>query len=219
VTQLVLWDLDGTLLRCGEVTNAAFAAVLSELVGDYTFTAEPMDYSGLTDPVIAAAVLEHVGADPALLDDLLRLYAAEMARRHLEIRATGTVMPFAHETLAALGERGLHQGVVTGNVASTARVKVAAFGFDAHLDMDAGAYGDDGPSRDHLVPIALARAASPDPTQVWVVGDTARDLACARVAGVKCLLVATGGVPLEVLEGLGADAVLPDLEHALDVLL
>ena len=37
------------------------------------------------------------------------------------------------------------------------------------------------------------------------------DLACARAGGVRCLLVGTGHVPLSELEGIGADAVLPDL--------
>jgi phosphoglycolate phosphatase-like HAD superfamily hydrolase len=46
---------------------------------------------------------------------------------------------------------------------------------------------------------------------VWVVGDTPRDLACARAVGVRCALVATGRRSIEELTGLGADIVLPDL--------
>jgi phosphoglycolate phosphatase-like HAD superfamily hydrolase len=45
----------------------------------------------------------------------------------------------------------------------------------------------------------------------WVVGDTPRDLACARAAGVRCLLVATGGYPLSDIVAAGADAVMEDL--------
>jgi phosphoglycolate phosphatase-like HAD superfamily hydrolase len=44
-----------------------------------------------------------------------------------------------------------------------------------------------------------------------VVGDTARDLACARAAGARCLLVATGRIPFGDLEPLGADGVRTDL--------
>jgi phosphoglycolate phosphatase len=46
---------------------------------------------------------------------------------------------------------------------------------------------------------------------VWIVGDTALDLACARAAGARCLLVATGRVALDELGEAGADAALPDL--------
>jgi len=58
-----------------------------------------------------------------------------------------------------------------------------------------------------------ARAAgfAVDRSATWVVGDTLRDLACARAGGVRCLLVATGSSSVTDLEGAGADAVLADL--------
>ncbi|MCL2394209.1 MAG: HAD hydrolase-like protein, partial [Acidimicrobiaceae bacterium] len=67
-----------------------------------------------------------------------------------------------------------------------------------------------------LVPIAMRRAAELRdarcrPDQVWVIGDTPRDLACARAAGARCLLVGTGKTPADQLATLGADAVLDDL--------
>ena len=82
--------------------------------------------------------------------------------------------------------------------------------------MEVGAFGSDDHDREQLVPVAIERLRrlrhrSVEPHQVWVVGDTPRDLACARAGGARCLLVATGRFALEELEGLGADAVLPDL--------
>jgi len=44
-----------------------------------------------------------------------------------------------------------------------------------------------------------------------VVGDTEHDLACARVAGAKCLLVGTGWTPVDDDTAAAADAFLPDL--------
>jgi phosphoglycolate phosphatase-like HAD superfamily hydrolase len=49
---------------------------------------------------------------------------------------------------------------------------------------------------------------------VWIVGDTPRDLACARAVGVRCALVATGRTTVDELSRLGADIVLPDLSDA-----
>ena len=49
------------------------------------------------------------------------------------------------------------------------------------------------------------------PPDVWVVGDTPHDLACARAAGARCVLVGTGFTPIEQLRVLGAEAVLDDL--------
>jgi phosphoglycolate phosphatase len=63
--------------------------------------------------------------------------------------------------------------------------------------------------------VALDRLSAagrrPDPGEVWIVGDTPRDVACARAVGVRCALVATGRSTVAQLSGLGADIVLPDL--------
>jgi len=67
--------------------------------------------------------------------------------------------------------------------------------------------GDGGPA----VPGGGVDALVAAPGEVWIVGDTARDLACARAVGVRCALVATGRTPVGELAGLGADIVLPDL--------
>lgn len=79
-----------------------------------------------------------------------------------------------------------------------------------------GAFGSDHADRNLLVPVALGRAAEHrrrtfHPGQVWVIGDSANDLACARASGARCLLVATGGAGFDELGALGPDAVLPDL--------
>jgi phosphoglycolate phosphatase len=50
-----------------------------------------------------------------------------------------------------------------------------------------------------------------------VIGDTPRDLDCARAAGVRCLLVGTGRYTVDSLEGIGANAVLHDLSDTTGV--
>jgi phosphoglycolate phosphatase-like HAD superfamily hydrolase len=77
------------------------------------------------------------------------------------------------------------------------------------------ATGSDSPDRRELVPVAMRRVAERrgiafDPGEVWVVGDTARDLECAQVVGAHCALVATGRNSGD-LDGLGADVVWRDL--------
>ena len=54
--------------------------------------------------------------------------------------------------------------------------------------------------------------------EVWVIGDTVRDLSCARAAGVRCLLVGTGRGGNPSVRDLGADATVPDLRDTLGVL-
>jgi phosphoglycolate phosphatase len=53
--------------------------------------------------------------------------------------------------------------------------------------------------------------------EIWVIGDTPGDLACARAAGVQCLLVGTGQIPMAQLLSLDADAVIEDFTNTDEV--
>ena len=48
--------------------------------------------------------------------------------------------------------------------------------------------------------------------QRWVIGDTPRDLACARALGLRCALVATGRHSIESLAQLKPDLALSTLD-------
>lgn len=216
--RLVLWDVDGTLVRVGEVGAAVFDQAVSDALG-YAVSIDRPIMSGKTDPRIALDYLEALevaDADhhlPVVLANLeKRLAAAEDL-----IVAGGYSCPGVLEVLAALDAHpAAHQSVLTGNLAPNALVKLRAFGLDEWLDLEVGAYGSDSMDRNALVAVARSRLAQRrgidlDPGEVWVVGDTPRDLECARAGGARCLLVGTGRVPLEELEPLGADAALADL--------
>jgi phosphoglycolate phosphatase-like HAD superfamily hydrolase len=142
---------------------------------------------------------------------------SELATAAAELAAHGAPLPGVPDLLARLAaDGGVRQTLLTGNLAANAAVKVAAFGLDRWLDLEIGAYGSDHADRCQLVPIALERARrlrhlDVDADDTWVVGDTARDLACAQAGGVRCLLVATGGSPLSELAALEPDALMDDL--------
>jgi phosphoglycolate phosphatase-like HAD superfamily hydrolase len=110
----------------------------------------------------------------------------------------------------------VRQTVLTGNLVGNAIVKLAAFDLAHFFDVEVGAFGTDHADRRKLVPIALERVERLRgeryrPDEVWVIGDTPGDFACAHAAGVRCALVATGKIPRDELCALEADAVLDDL--------
>lgn len=216
--RLVLWDLDGTLLRAGPVAAEIFAAAVTAVTG-VDATGHGVSMSGKTDPQIAAEILATLGIDgadaqariPAIVDQLV----AGLSTQRDRVRREGWVMPGVPDLLAELDARpGVCQSVLTGNVAANARAKTAELGLDRWFDWRVGAFGSDHADRRELVRLARTRAAAtlgttPDP--VWVVGDTPNDLACAHAGGARCALVATGRFERHELEGLGADAVVDDL--------
>ncbi|MDP9388392.1 MAG: haloacid dehalogenase-like hydrolase [Actinomycetota bacterium] len=222
----MLWDVDGTLLRTNGVAQQAFdlaaAHVLGRPPGDHA-----VRMSGKTDPLIALEILAFAGlADEEArrhLPLVLERLEAELAGAVDLVREQGRVLPGVEDVLTELAaDPAVVQSVLTGNTAANAAVKLKAFGLERWLDVEVGAFGSDRHNRDELVPVALERVRRRHgrdlrPEQVWVVGDTPRDLACARAGGARCLLVATGRFPLEELEGLGADLVRPDLADTAEV--
>jgi phosphoglycolate phosphatase len=224
LARLVLWDVDGTLIHTRGMGAAAFDRALEQVVG--MAPASRLILSGKTDPQIALEYLEAMAIEDAhgQLPAVVAALEAHLASVASVLAENGAPHPGVPELLARLsGEEGVHQTLLTGNTMANALVKVSAFDLQDWLDVEIGAYGSDNADRTMLVPIAWDRARrlrgiDAGASDTWVVGDTANDLACARAAGARCLLVATGGSTFEVLQALEPDEVLPDLSRTDEVL-
>jgi len=210
----VLWDIDGTLVSSGGVAARAFLDAVAEVTG---LRPPPgrRDYGGRLDSEIAVMLLDAVGTAPDRVADVLAALERLVAGRLDELRAQTRTFPGVEALLAHLASAGVRQTVVTGNVAAVARHKLEAGLLIPPIEPEFGGYGDSAPDRPAVARVALDRLAAtgwrPGLSQVWIVGDTPRDLACARAIGVRCALVATGRPAIAELTGLGADIVLPDL--------
>ncbi|MGP0031990.1 MAG: HAD family hydrolase [Acidimicrobiales bacterium] len=217
--RVLLWDVDGTLVKTGGLGAAVFDVALERVLGVRPEVRVRM--SGKTDPQIVREYLSDMGIEetPDLTEAVLGQIESELAAVAAtgRLATEGTACPGAATILGELATRpSVLSTLVTGNVYPNAVVKVAAFGLDKWLDLSVGAYGSDNHDRTLLVPRAMSRVAEQtgwrtDPNQVWVIGDTPRDLECARAAGVRCLLVGTGRYTADSLEGIGANAVLDDM--------
>ena len=215
--RLLLWDIDGTLVRTGGAGSAAFDLALADVLGEVPEGRVLM--SGKTDPLIVHEQLALIGREPEpeLVDAVLQRLVARLADLAPRIPEQGVACPGVASVLAALSRRpGVAQGVLTGNLRPNAVVKLAAFDLDRYVDFDIGAYGSDHLDRNQLVPLALRRAEARLGLRValedtWIIGDTPLDLACARAGGVRCLLVATGTYGVNELSALDPDALLSDL--------
>jgi phosphoglycolate phosphatase len=214
---LVLWDIDQTLLEARGAGRDAYAAAFQRLVGRPLD--QPWQFNGRTELAAATEVLRAHGVEPtpALVRSFVAAITAELHARADDMRRRGRVLPGAADALAACAAvAGLHQSVLTGNVAGLAELKLRLFGLDRHLDLRIGAFGDDAIERTDLPPHAWRRAEQHlghrfTGADTVIVGDTLLDVAAGRVAGARVVAVATGPADPAALHRAGADVVLPDL--------
>ncbi len=215
----ILFDIDGTLLRCGPQVRPLFAGALREVYGSFG-SLNGYDFAGKTDPRIVLDLIRATGfADDEILARLPAMRDAYLANLERGLERQGMcLLPGVVELLERLAGRGdVVVGLLTGNWRDGARIKLSRFGLGRFFAF--GAFGDDGVDRRDLVPVALARAAeqagcSIAPERALIVGDTERDVDCARASGVPSLAVATGFTDAGRLQSAGADWVYPDLEAA-----
>jgi phosphoglycolate phosphatase-like HAD superfamily hydrolase len=212
--RFVLFDIDGTLTDSAGAGRRALNTAMFEVTGiEDGFRG--VGFAGKTDLLIIREGLEKLGLDAD--DRMISLVASRyVANLRLEVaKGGGHVKAGARELIEGLRRTdGFLLGLLTGNLEAGAWMKLEPFGLNKFFSV--GAYGDDGEDRNVLLPVALQRlreqlGISLNPSDCLVIGDTPKDVECARVHGAFSLAVATGPYPLEVLQGTGADLVVADL--------
>ena len=110
---------------------------------------------------------------------------------------------------------GIVLGLLTGNLAEGARLKLCAAGLNPER-FRVAAYGSDAANRPDLPPIAAQRAERffgrvPSGDEVVIIGDTPADIACGSCISARAVAVATGGYSVPDLAAWGPHAVFEDL--------
>ena len=212
--RLILFDIDGTLVRGGPA-KTAFVRAMEETYGTAR-DADKVLFAGKTDPQIAREILVGAGRDQATIDKgLPELWERYLGHLGQALPANPmTVLPGVQPLLDALAESSdVGVGLVTGNIVGGARLKLDSARIWGHFGV--GGYGSDHEERDELPRVALGRARAHwgrafKPDQAVIVGDTPRDVACGRASGMRTVAVATGMFSVEQLQATGADHVVED---------
>jgi phosphoglycolate phosphatase len=212
---LLLFDIDGTLLHRASLAHwDALHAALLEVHGvDVGGGRSTITAAGRTDGEIARALLLGAGISARRIDERAEAVRDACCGAYVRLCPRDLSDKVFPGTPALLHSLAAHEhaklALVTGNYEPVARLKLGRAGIGKHFPAGQGAFGSDSEDRAALPGIARRRAgrggvAHPRERTI-VIGDTPRDIACARADGVRCFAVTTG--PYQAAQLTGADAV------------
>lgn len=213
-TKLVLFDIDQTILHSGGAGEKALILALRDRFGREETLAN-IEIAGKTDVWIARRIFEVHGIEPhpenveRFLDGYIEHLKVELGRND------GRLLPGFPEILDALAKLpNVAVGLLTGNLRRGAELKLGHFGMWKHFPF--GAFADDSHERNLLGPFARKRAGEAygtefAPPDIFVIGDTPYDIACAKAIDARGVGVATGRYSRADLEAAGADFVFDNL--------
>jgi phosphoglycolate phosphatase len=215
--RLLLFDIDGTLIRARGVGKRAYLRTCSQVCGlpEANFYHADLNLAGKTDPLIVEEML-HVAeleATAEIVEEILARYPQALQQELEEYPHIVQALPGMRELLELLqGQATL--GLVTGNIRAGAELKLAPVQMNAFFS--SGAYGCDSADRNYLPAIAVSRSQNPKirPEDVIIIGDTPRDIACARYFGARVMAVATGSYQAPTLSQYSPDWLVEDVNPA-----
>ena len=214
---LVLFDIDGTLVRrAGPHHREALAYGIRRVTGLET-TTDGIPVQGMLDPDILTRMMRRAGASPAHIRAALPEIMRVAERYYLRVCPPlhSKHCPGVEPVLQRLERHGLLLGLVTGNLTRIGWRKLGRAGLREYFRF--GAFGEMARTRAGLVRLAITEARHRGwisrSARVSLIGDSPSDIAAARANRIPIISVKTGITPPADLEALAPDFLLPNLRH------
>mgnify|MGYP002713221448 CR=1 FL=1 len=196
--KLLLFDIDGTLIRSNGAGRLTLAYALDKLFGTVG-PLESYNMSGKTDPRIITDLLTAAGVSPKeIKKQLPAVYElmAEHGQKIFQEKGMSACVGVPELLMKLTRHEDVLLGLLTGNSQLTAPLKLSAAGIDP-LQFKVGAYGSDAMDRNELPTIGMSRASQLTGEQfngnnTIIIGDTPADILCARAGKATAVAVASG---------------------------
>jgi pyrophosphatase PpaX len=194
--QLLLYDLDGTLVDSNELIVATFAKVFAKHLPELTLT--KAEFIQMMGPPLLETFQKYV-SDPAMIEAMIQTY---LKHYRADEFAYLTVYPGMLEALEFFHEQGFKQMIVTTKYHRSAAPSIRHFGIDKYIDGVIALEDVIHPKPDPE-PILLAMAKFPG-YQAVMIGDNTTDILAGKNAGIPTLGV-TYSYKLEELRAANPD--------------
>ena len=178
-----------------------------------------LDMAGSTDYGLVIEIFEALGIEDSTTEreSFFAQYLHCLEHNLSDPSYIGSLMPGITELLEGLSYEAnngkLILGLLTGNIAAGAALKLKKYRVDKYFCF--GAYGDDHHDRNELGPIALKRGGSYHELElarapVTVIGDTPKDIYCARAMAAQAVAVSSGSISHQELANYDPDVLFKD---------
>lgn len=200
---VLLFDIDGTLIKSGGAGKKAMENAFQELF-QIKNGLDKISFAGSTDLGVfdLALSLNGLSANHPVSETVFREKYLSLLKKYLkEYTDDQEILPGVTDFLAHCFKRDdIYLGLVTGNYRAGANLKLSHFQIN-HYFKD-GAFGCDFANRNLLPPLAIDRIAKegyslPPKDKIWIIGDTIKDIECAKSNGLPSLITFTGFSPRE----------------------
>jgi len=218
---LMLFDIDGTLIRGKGMGRTAMERAFGEVFGksvDHYPAVRDVHIAGSTDLVILEDMARVFEISRTSFEAAYPEYEAAYLRhltRTLDESDQKAPCPGVPGLLSRLeGHDRIELALLTGNMEPGARLKLEPFGLNRYFAT--GGFGNEHRDRGDMARLVWDRAMQRTgqnipPEQVVVIGDTVHDVSAGKKHGFLTAAVATGWSPRETLEKAGPDRVFDDL--------
>lgn len=219
--KIPLFDIDGTLFKSGDKTHKQSMDYALKIVYNQLPREEEFITHGMTDRQIFVEFLRSRGVDPEVarekVEEAMKLMVNYFKEREHAINPE--FLPGVVRLLEELKKRNVSMGLLTGNVEGVAWIRIEKAGLKDFFNF--GAFGDKTEIRSQLVEIARQNAEitlkrKVNKNELVIVGDTPRDIQCAKDTGIEVIAIATGAYDMRQLEEEKPDLLVDNLEVGKD---
>ncbi len=197
---LVLFDIDGTILKYKKyLSKSVFISIIKEVFDRDIALSQLPSFAGMTDLEILKDIANKIDFSENELNNSLPEIWKKLLTEFKKISNPEYIelLPGIPELINLLNEdQFAHLGLLTGNFKDNAYLKLSVFGLDKYFPF--GAFGNESEDRNRLAGIAIQRANTLirgkqfSSAHTVIIGDSPKDIECAKSNNIPVVAVATG---------------------------